>query len=321
MRSLMKRMLKGVAAAVVALAASAPAVAATVKVGVIPVIDLAPFYAAVEQGYFKDEGIELEITSGGGGPAIMTPLAAGQLHIGFSNIVTVLQGIENGIDFRVIAPGTAMSRGNDVNPCIVVKDGPVKTPKDLEGRKVAVNALNNIVWLYARALFEKKGADLSKIRFVEVPFPQMQDALLSGQIDAACPTEPFFTRSMETGKIAVLGFPYHENTESLQSVMAIAKADWIKDNQDTVRRFVRALLKGVAYIEKYKRDPVGVKIISGYTKIDPAVVAKIQVPKFPTTVSKAGIEETSQLMVKHGLLKKMPDVNSIVYPTALTATP
>ena len=319
MRALVRAVLPCLAAGLVSMGASAPTTAATVRVGVIPVIDLAPFYAAVDQGYFKQEGIELEITTAGGGPAVMTPLAAGQLDIGFSNIVTVLQGIENGIDFRVVAPGTAMSAGNDVNPCVVVKDGPVKTPKDLEGRKVAVNALNNIVWLYARALFEKKGADLSKIRFVEVPFPQMLDALLSGQIDAACPTEPFFTRAMESGKIAVLGFPYHENTDSLQSVMAITKAEWARANQDTLQRFVRAYLKGVAYIEQHKIDPIGVKIISGYTKMDPAIVAKIQLPKFPMTVRPAGIEETAQLMVKYGLLKKMIDVNAIIDPVAVKA--
>jgi NitT/TauT family transport system substrate-binding protein len=289
------------------------------RVGVPIVIDSAPFFAGVDQGYFKAEGLDIEVTTSPVSNPLLTQLAATQLDIAFSNIVTVSQAIENGLDFKVVLPGTLMKKGNDVNPCIVASDSPIRTAKDMEGKRMAMPALNNIIWLYGRAWLEKNGADLSKVRIVEVPFPQMQDALLTGQIESACPTEPFFTRAMETGKVRVLGFVYHETTDNLESVMGLARGTWLKDpaNAAVMERFARAYRKGVAFMEQNKKGPEGVRIIAAFTKMDPAVVAKIQTPVFPMVVNPKTIQDMSVLMMKHGLLKKPADVNGFLYQTAI----
>src|ERR687891_313208 len=51
--------------------------------------------------------------------------------------------------------------------------------------------LNNVVWLTVRALVEKRGGDPRKLSFIEVPFPQMLDALLNDRVDAIANIEPF----------------------------------------------------------------------------------------------------------------------------------
>jgi len=300
---------------------SAQAQAAKLRVGVVPIIDIAPFYAAIDQGYFKEEGVEFDITSAVISNPLVAQLAAGQLDIAFSNIVTVTQAIENGLDLKVVLPGTLMKKGNDVNPCIVMKDSPIKTAKDVEGKRLGTSALNNIIWLYAREWLERNGADPSKVRITEVPFPQMQDALFTGQADVVCPTEPFFTRAMETGKVRVLGFIYHEVTDNLESVMGLARGAWLKDpaNVAALERFARAYRRGVAFMEKNKKGPDGVRIISAYTKMDPAVVAKIQTPVYPMTVNQKTVEEMSRLMQKHGLLKKPANVGGFLFQTATQA--
>jgi NitT/TauT family transport system substrate-binding protein len=321
----MKKLLSGaaqlLAAAALACGAAAHAQGTKLKVGVPVVIDSAPLFAAVDQGYFTAEGLDVEVTTSPVSNPLLTQLAAGQLDIAFSNIVTVSQAIENGLDFKVVLPGTLMKKGNDVNPCIVTKESPIKTAKDMEGKRMASPALNNIIWLYARAWLEKGGADVSKVRIVEVPFPQMLDALVSGQVESVCPTEPFFTRAMESGKVRVLGFIYHETTDNLESVMGLARGAWLKEpaNAAVLERFGRAYRKGVAFMEQNKKGPEGVRIIAAFTKMDPLVVAKIQTPVFPQTVNPKTIEEMSQLMVKHGLLKKPADVKGFLMPIATRA--
>ena len=321
MKFLFKALGGALVAGVLACGPAAQAQTVKLKVGVPVVIDSAPFFAAVDQGYFKADGLDIEVTTSPVSNPLLTQLAAGQLDIAFSNIVTVSQAIENGLDFKVVLPGTLMKEGNDVNPCIVAKDSPIKTAKDMEGKRLASPALNNIIWLYARAWLEKGGADLSKVRIIEVPFAQMLDAVTSGQAEAVCPTEPFFTRAMESGKVRVLGFIYHEVTPNLESVMGLARGAWLKDpaNAAVLERFARAYRRGVAFIEKNKKGPEGVRIISAFTKMDPTVVAKIQTPVFPMTVNPKTIEEMSVLMVKHGLLKKPADVKGFIFPTAVKA--
>jgi NitT/TauT family transport system substrate-binding protein len=291
------------------------------RVGVPIVIDSAPFFAALDQGYFKADGLDIEVTTSPVSNPLLTQLAATQLDIAFSNIVTISQAIENGLDFKVVLPGTLMKKGNDVNPCVVAIDSPIRTAKDMEGKRLASPALNNIIWLYAREWLEKNGADISKVRIIEVPFPQMLDAVTTGQAEAVCPTEPFFTRAMESGKVRVLGFVYHETTDNLESVMGVARGTWLRDpaNVAVLERFARAYRKGVAFMEQNKKGPEGVRIISAFTKMDPAVVAKIQTPVFPMTVNTKTVEEMARLMAKHGLLKKPADVNGFMFRTATSA--
>jgi NitT/TauT family transport system substrate-binding protein len=284
------------------------------KVGVAPIIDMAQVYAAVDQGYFRDEGLDVETAATGNIVALLPGLTAGQLQFVAAPIVTVLQGIESGIKFRVVAPGTAIGvPPPDISPIVTLADGPVKTPRDLEGRTLAVPSLNGNLWLYSRAWLEKKGVDLSKVKILEVPFPQQFDALTTGRVDAASMTEPFATRATESGKGRILGYPYTETQTNFVSVVLVTMADWATANPNAFNRFVRAYLRGQAYMNQHKKDPEGVKLISSYTKLDPAVVAKIAVPAFPPTVDTQAIEETARLMVRHGLLKSAPDIKSIMY--------
>ena len=70
---------------------------------------------------------------------------------------------------------------------------------------------------------------------------------------------------------------------------------------------------------QHKTDAEGVKVIASFTKLEPAVVSKILLPVFPTTIRPAGIEQTARLMVRHGLLQKVPDMKVLIYPTAPVA--
>jgi NitT/TauT family transport system substrate-binding protein len=193
-----------------------------------------------------------------------------------------------------------------------LQDGPIKTLKDLEGRTLAVNSLRGILWLYSRAYLESKGVDLAKVKIVELPFPNQYDALISGRVDAVGMTEPFATRATESGKVKILGYPYTEKQANMQSVVLVTTADWAKNNPDPLRRFVRAYLKGQEWMQQHKKDQAGVKIIASYTRMDPAVVSKIVLPEFPSTVSANGIEETARLMIEYKLLKAVPDLKSII---------
>src|SRR5262245_8290359 len=62
----------------------------TVKVGVIPIIDVAPIYLGVSKGFFKDAGLDLKLETAQGGAAIVPGIVSGQFQFGFSNTVSLL---------------------------------------------------------------------------------------------------------------------------------------------------------------------------------------------------------------------------------------
>ena len=114
---------------------------------------------------------------------------------------------------------------------IVGKDSPIKSAKDLEGKTVAVNTLNNIVHLMALAWVDKNGGNSSKIKFVEIPFPQMEPALVAGKVDAISVQEPFAAVAARRPETRVLSNPWGDVLPRFLIASWFASEKWIQKNQ------------------------------------------------------------------------------------------
>ena len=118
----------------------------TLKVGVIPIADVAPLYLGIKQGFFDDERLKIEPQLAEGGAAITPAVLSGDFQIGFSNTISLLIAASKGLPVQIISQGVLA--GKDESDAwadlLVLKDGPVKDAKDLEGKTIAVNTLNNI---------------------------------------------------------------------------------------------------------------------------------------------------------------------------------
>ena len=109
-------------------------------------------FMAMEKGFFKSEGLELETVPMAGGAVIVQGVTSGDLQIGWTNVISLYQAYVEGFDFKLVAPGASNGRGkNESHAILVTKASPIKSAKDLEGKTVAVNTLNNIVHLMAMA--------------------------------------------------------------------------------------------------------------------------------------------------------------------------
>ncbi|MFX4497600.1 ABC transporter substrate-binding protein, partial [Acinetobacter baumannii] len=83
---------------------------------------------------------------------------------------SVLLASQQGLDVKVIAPGTKVLLADvDTAPIIVRSDSGIKNGKDMEGKSIAVNTRNNVIWLYARAWIKATGGDPDKVVFKEIP--------------------------------------------------------------------------------------------------------------------------------------------------------
>ena len=127
------------------------------------------------------------------------------MQFGWTNVISLYQAHVEGFDFKLIAGGATNVRGsNETHAIVVGKDSPIKSAKDLEGKTVAVNTLNNIVHLMAMAWVDKNGGNASKVKFVEIPFPQMEAALIAGKVDAISVQEPFAAAAARRPEARVL---------------------------------------------------------------------------------------------------------------------
>ena len=120
------------------------------KLGYMKIVDNAAMFMAMEKGFFKAEGLELETVPMAGGALIVQGVTSGDLQIGWTNVISLYQAYVEGFDFKLVAGGATNVKAKKESHTIqVTKASPIKSAKDLEGKTVAVNTLNNIVHLMA----------------------------------------------------------------------------------------------------------------------------------------------------------------------------
>jgi NitT/TauT family transport system substrate-binding protein len=285
--------------------------AQTLKVGVIPIADVAPLYVGMEQGFFEEEGLTIEPQLAEGGAAIVPSVLSGDYQIGFSNTTSLIIAASKDLPVKIISQGVLAGTGPDDawDALLVPKGSDIKAPADLEGKTVAVNTLNNVGPLTINTAMKNAGADFTKIKYVEVPFPDMNAALEADRVDAAWVVEPGFTGGLAAGS-KPLFHPYEETAENLTVATYFASEQYIGENRDTVDAFVRAMEKSLEYAAN---NPDAVrKAVGEYTEIPPEVTDKMRLPVWRADLNEPTIEQTAELAAEYGFVEEPPSLDDLI---------
>jgi len=281
------------------------------KLGYMKIVDNAAMFVAMEKGFFKAEGLELETVPMAGGAVIVQGVTSGDLQFGWTNVISLYQAYVEGFDFKLIAGGATNVRGsNETNAIVVGKDSSIKNAKDLEGKTVAVNTLNNIVHLMAMAWVDKNGGTSSKIKFVEIPFPQMEPALVAGKVDAISVQEPFAAVAARKPETRVLSNPWGDVTAKFLIASWFASEKWIQKNKSTAQAFVRAINRGIDAIHADKEGARAAMI--KWAGLNPDMVGKIGLPLFEKAVNEKDVQATIDLTIKYKFITRALKAREVI---------
>jgi NitT/TauT family transport system substrate-binding protein len=187
----------------------------TLTVGVLPITDLAPLYLGMDQGFFEAEKLTIKPAVAEGGAAVVPAVMSGDNQIGFSNVTSLMLAKSQNLPLKPIANGvTGGSSEDDAWDALLAPKGGATDLKQLEGKKVSVNTLKNLPEVAVRNSLEKAGVDVSKVEFVEIPFPDVGAALESKRVDAAFAVEPFVGSALAAGATK-LAEPFEELAPNL----------------------------------------------------------------------------------------------------------
>jgi NitT/TauT family transport system substrate-binding protein len=283
----------------------------TLKVGVIPIADVAPLYLGIDKGFFKEEQLKIEPQLAEGGAAITPAVVSGDFQIGFSNTISLLIAASKDLPVEIISQGVLAGKSEEDAwaDLLVLKDGPIQDGKDLEGKTIAVNTLENICEVTIKASLEKDGVDVDKLKFTEVPFPDMNAALEQKRVDGACVVEPFVSQGKAGAAKGIDPF-YVRTAPDLTIATYFTSKQYAEENADTVDRFVRAMNKSLEYAQSHP-DEVR-KILLDYTEIPPEAAEAIKLPTWRTDLNEPTIEKLSALSKKYGLIEEEPDLNELI---------
>lgn len=274
------------------------------NIGYMKIGDLSPFFLAMEKAFFKDAGLDINLAAMVGGAAIQPALASGAINIGWTNVVSMCQGHLQGLDFRFVANGAIAKRGtNDVFGVMVRPDAPINNGKDLEGKTIGVNTLRNILHAVASFWVEKHGGDPSKVKWVEIPLPQMAAALVNKQIDAFLAVEPFVHVPVRILKQArVIGYPLGEMAPRLLIASYFGSEAWIEKNVGLVRAFVTAVNRG---IDAHNADLGEARaVIAKHTGMKPELLKDMPLPAFEKKIVASDIEPLLDAAFRYKLVER-----------------
>jgi NitT/TauT family transport system substrate-binding protein len=286
----------------------------TLHVGMIPTIDSAPFYIAVSQGFFTQEGLTVDTTPTTGGAVGIPGVISGALDITSGNVVSTVLAASRGLDIITVAPASKI-RANDPDLAALVapKASGIKSGHDLEGKTMAVNTRNNVLWLYGRAWVRKMGGDPEKVTMKEVPSPQMLDALKGHQVDVAFMVSPFLNGGLADPAFERIGQPYQQVQPGVDVGQYDATSAFVRQHPTEIAAFLRALRKGAAWYNANRHSAALAEIISGYSKMPIELVKKIDLPEAPTLIDVPQIDRTIAIMRQEGLLTAPIEAAKVVW--------
>jgi NitT/TauT family transport system substrate-binding protein len=317
----------GAAAAGTALAAlGAPRLgraqaAPKVRVGFWPIASGLPFFTAIEKGYFKEAGVDVEPIKFAGAQQVMEAMLSGRSD-GSSNGT----GSANLAIGEIAQPGlfkifcTNPSNAKYVlDEFIVAKDTPAKTIADLKGKRLASGpGIQNVT--LCKTMLERAGATGTTV--VELPIGQHVAAVAAGQVDAAYTLEPTgtvgrmngTTRVVEAGVVAkyILGdplAPWHGGSASLTS-------EFIKKYPDATKKYIAAYARGVEFVRTKPDDAR--QYLKGYTAIEGPLTGEVPLAAYmlynefkPSDV--AYFQKFFDLFTDKGIFDKKVAVAELIY--------
>lgn len=267
--------------------------------------DIALLYA-IQQGYFAEEGLDVKTTVLQSGAQLIPLLLNGEIQVGLSNIPSVSAAVTQGIPVRFVSSAIFdPESGESFDGIIINPESGIETPKDLEGKSVAVPGISGSSALLTLASVAKDGGDPSLVKLVEMAQPDMIAAVQGGQIDAGHEVEPFVTMALDAG-LEVLVYPASYAKPGQLFTGWVASQEFIDQNPEAAEGFATALARANAEIAEdvASGGTIARGILADHTEIAPELIEKIVLPTFSgEPLTPADIQGVIDSLIEFGLLE------------------
>lgn len=286
----------------VAASSPTPAAPAPVRIGLLPIIDSVPFYAAEADGLFKEAGLDVKLVTFTSALERDAALQAGEIDGQLADLIAT--GLLNRDKARVTIVKTTY-RGNSQKAMIslvVGKDSGIAKPEDLRGKEVAISQNSLIEYLLDR-LLDGAGIPRDAVKRQQIAqIPLRAEMLAKGQIAAAVLPEPATTLAVQSGGRILLS-----DGQSRIGVSVLEfRNEFLAGSPETARRVVAAHVRAVQRINAEPSKYQG--LLSTKANLPAILKDTFSVPPFPEreVPSLEDIKGAGEWMVQKGLLTKIP---------------
>jgi NitT/TauT family transport system substrate-binding protein len=268
-------------------------------------------YYGLDEGFFSRNGLTVDLQTMQNGAAIAAGIVGGAVDIGVATPVTLAIANLRGVPFVILAAGSLATSKIPALVLCVTKTSPLKAPKDLVGKTIALNGLGVGLDLALDAWLANGGADPKSVKFVEVRFSEMGAALDRGTVDAAEFTEPALTVALKQNNIQIIGDIDAAVAPQFLNSCWFTTRQWADAHPEEVKRFVRAIYETQRWANGHGNDTAA--ILSKYSKMDVALIRAMRRSPWADQLRTSDVQPFLDVAVKYGGLARPVDAASLIY--------
>jgi len=286
-------------------AQSSRSAATTVTVDTLPIANGLPLDLGIQKGFFAAQGIEIKKTTLQSGNDIVLALANHNGDIGYIGYVPAMIARTTGIPVSIVAASEVegTSDADNWQNILVKGSSAIRTPADLAGKTIAVNALKGVGEVVIRAALQKSGVDPNSVKLLAMPFPTMRTALNNGQVDAIWTPEPFMSQGLSVDGDRIVLAPGPVLGRYFPNGCYVALHDWSAKNPGLALKFRTAMNQSLAYAQTHPDE---------IRALLPAATRNVRLPVWSPLIDRAQLLQLAKYAKQYGVITTLPNFTQLV---------
>lgn len=277
----------------------------------VATVDLAPFWIALEGGYFTAEGLTVREAPAPKTEVALTKVLSGEVDVGLTTYTAIFGAAAKDIaELRLVAD--ASSASPESNEIVTVPNSSVKTVHDLAGKRIAVSSVTQASGVLTKSVMRDHNVDFTKVKWMEMPLPNVANALQQGQVDAGYQPEPFLKQAaIEVGAIPVIDAASGQ-TQNMPIAGYAALGKWVQENPKTMQAFQRAMLRAThdATADRSKVE----RVVVTHAKVKEGIASLMKLPDFQPRLDARRIQRVPDLLKALGVIDRTVDAAPMIVP-------
>jgi NitT/TauT family transport system substrate-binding protein len=291
----------------------------TLKVGTIGLSSDAALKIGIDKGFFKDEKLNIEVSTIANPPAGIAAAQSGQLDLAYSPSIPLLNALSQKVPLKIVSAADGYAAADQQQPDValvddtglfVAKDSTITSPKDLAGKAIAVPARKAQLEVTISKVIKDAGGDPSTVQWTVLDFASALQSLNSGRVDAAGLVAPFTGKALTAGDVR-LASPGVAFFKEGAVGLYVAGTSTTTKKTAALQAFTRGINKANDYCNGHLAECQ--QIGADLTKVPLSVIQDGAHTFWPTSVNAADIERVNTQLAQLGYLSAPVDLDGVLF--------
>jgi len=280
------------------------ATATTITVDTLPIANGLPLDLGIQKGFFSAQGIEIKKIVLQSGNDIVLALANHNGDVGYIGYVPAMIARTTGIPLSIVAASEVegTSEADNWQNILVKGSSSIRTPADLSGKTIAVNALKGVGEVVIRAALQKSGVDPNSVKLLAMPFPTMRTALNNGQVDAIWTPEPFMSQGLNSDGDRIVMAPGPVLGRYFPNGGYVALHDWQMKNPGVALKFRMAINQSLTYAQTHPDE---------IRALLPTATRNIRLPVWSPLIDRVQLLQLAKYAKQFGVIGTLPNFTQL----------